>query len=212
MLPGLEVTILEKENAVGQHQSTHNSGVLHAGLYYKPGSAKARLAVRGIRQMTEFCKANGIAHEICGKLVVATNDAEAARLEGLFERGSQNGLSGLRMLSSEQIREVEPHAAGIAAIHVPEEGIVDYAAVVSALAANIQSRGGRVVTAAKTTSLRRVGSRWLAVTPRGEFSTDFLLNTTGLYSDRVCRMAGADPKSRIVPFRGEYFKLRPASS
>jgi L-2-hydroxyglutarate oxidase len=210
MLPNLEVTIIEKETAVGRHQSTHNSGVLHAGLYYKPGSAKARLAVRGIRQMTEFCKSNGIAHEICGKLVVATNAAEAERLKSLYERGSKNGLSGLRMLSGEQIREIEPHAAGVAAIHVPEEGIVDYAAVVTVLASNIQSRGGRIVTAAKTTALRRVGSQWLAVTTRGEFLTDFVLNTAGLYSDRVCKMAGADPKSRIVPFRGEYYKLSPA--
>jgi L-2-hydroxyglutarate oxidase len=212
MLPDLQVTILEKENAVGQHQSTHNSGVLHAGLYYKPGSAKARLAVRGIRQMTEFCRANGIAHEICGKLVVATNDAEAGRLKGLYERGCENGLTGLRILSSEQIREIEPHAAGISAIHVPEEGIVDYSAVVAALAASVQSRGGCIVTAAKTTALRLVGSQWLAITQRGDFSADFLLNTAGLYSDRVCKMAAADPKTRIVPFRGEYYKLSSTST
>jgi L-2-hydroxyglutarate oxidase len=209
MLPDLPVTVLEKETAVGRHQSTHNSGVLHAGLYYKPGSAKARLAVRGIRQMTEFCRTNGVAHEICGKLVVATNDTEAERLKTLFERGSKNGLRGLRLLSVEQIREMEPHAAGIAAVHVPEEGIVDYAGVVAALASNIQSRGGRVMTAAKTTALRRDGPHWLAETPRGEFRGTFLLNTAGLHSDRVCKMAGADPKSRIVPFRGEYYKLRP---
>jgi L-2-hydroxyglutarate oxidase len=211
MWPDLQVTILEKENAVGQHQSTHNSGVLHAGLYYKPGSAKARLAVRGIRQMTEFCRTHGISHEICGKLVVATNAAEAGRLRGLFERGSENGLTGLRILSSEQIREIEPHAAGLSAIHVPEEGIVDYSAVVATLAANVQARGGRIVTAAKPTAIRPVGSQWLAITQRGDFTADFLLNTAGLYSDRVCKMAAADPKSRIVPFRGEYYKLSSTS-
>jgi L-2-hydroxyglutarate oxidase len=141
--------------------------------------------------MTEFCRANGIAHEICGKLVVATNDAEAGRLKGLYERGCENGLTGLRILSSEQIREIEPHAAGISAIHVPEEGIVDYSAVVAALAASVQ---------------------WLAITQRGDFSADFLLNTAGLYSDRVCKMAAADPKTRIVPFRGEYYKLSSTST
>lgn len=207
----VQVTILEKENAPGRHQSTHNSGVLHAGLYYKPGSAKARLAVRGIRQMTAFCKAHSIAHEICGKLVVATNDAETERLKGLYERGLKNGLRGLRVLSREQIREIEPHAAGVAAIHVPEEGIVDYAAVVAALAATIRSRGGNIVTGAETTRLRRDGNQWLATTSRGEFKAGFLLNTAGLQSDRVCKMAGEDPKSRIVPFRGEYYKLRPGS-
>jgi (S)-2-hydroxyglutarate dehydrogenase len=207
----VQVTILEKENRLGRHQSTHNSGVLHAGLYYKPGSAKARLAVRGIRQMTAFCKAHDIAHEICGKLVVATNDAEAGRLTDLFERGSKNGLQNLRMLSRSEIREIEPHAAGLAAIHVPEEGIVDYAAVVDALAKSVQSRGGIIVAGAEVKSLRRDNGQWHAVTPRGEFKADFLLNTAGLYCDRVCKMAGEDPKSRIVPFRGEYYKLRPAS-
>lgn len=204
----VQVTVVEKEDSVGRHQSTHNSGVLHAGLYYKPGSAKARLAVRGIRQMTEFCKTHGIAHEICGKLVVATNDGEAGRLRTLFERGLTNGLQGLRMLSATQIREIEPHAAGLAAIHVPEEGIVDYAAVVAALAAVIQSRGGRIETGAAITRLQRDGDQWVAATSRGEFRADFLLNTAGLHSDRVCKMAGGDPKSRIVPFRGEYYKLR----
>ncbi len=208
----VQVTVLEKENAPGRHQSTHNSGVLHAGLYYKPGSAKARLAVRGIRQMTAFCKAHGIAHEICGKLVVATNDVEKGSLKALFERGITNGLQGLRILSQPEIREVEPHAAGIAAIRVPEEGIVDYAAVIAALADAIRSRGGDIVTGAEAKHLRRDGNQWLAITSdNGEFKADFLLNTAGLHSDRVCKMAGEDPRSRIIPFRGEYYKLKPAS-
>jgi L-2-hydroxyglutarate oxidase len=207
----VQVTVLEKENAPGRHQSTHNSGVLHAGLYYKPGSAKARLAVRGIRQMTAFCQAHGVAHEICGKLVVATNDAEAGRLQGLFERGSTNGLRGLRMLSRDQIREIEPRAAGLAAIHVPEEGIVDYAAVITALASTVQSQAGKIVTSAEVKHLYRDGDQWVALTSRGDFRGDFLLNTSGLHCDRVCKMAGDDPKSRIVPFRGEYYKLKAGS-
>jgi L-2-hydroxyglutarate oxidase len=205
------VTILEKEEDVGRHQSTHNSGVLHAGLYYKPGSAKARLAVRGIRQMTAFCREHSISHEICGKLVVATNEAEQQRLVSLFQRGTQNGLSGLRMLTQAQIREIEPHAAGIAALHVPEEGIVDYAAVVRTLAAAVRTQGGSIVTGAETTGLRKDQSGWTAITPKGEFRAHFLLNTAGLHCDRVCRMAGREPKSKIVPFRGEYYKLRAES-
>src|ERR1700685_3919469 len=119
--PGVRVTVLEKEAAVGRHQSGHNSGVLHAGLYYKPGSRKARLAVTGIRQMVEFCQQHSIPHEICGKVVVATSEEEGPRLEMLFDRGRQNGLEGLRMLNGDELREIEPHAAGIAAVRVPQE-------------------------------------------------------------------------------------------
>jgi L-2-hydroxyglutarate oxidase LhgO len=207
----LEVTVLEKEKTPGRHQSTHNSGVLHAGLYYKPGSAKARLAVRGIQQMTAFCKAHGVAHEICGKLVVATNKDESQRLLTLLERGTLNGLRGLRLLSADQIREIEPHASGIAAIHVPQEGIVDYAGVIAALATEIKSRGGNIATNAEARTLRRDGSKWLATTDQAEFKADFLLNTSGLHCDRVCQMAGGDPNLRIIPFRGEYYKLREQS-
>src|SRR5690349_12213228 len=123
--PDARVTVLEKEDAVGRHQTGNNSGVLHCGLYYKPGSVKARLAVNGIRQMVAFCQENGIRHEICGKLVVATEPEELPRLEDLFDRGRQNGLEGLRKLGPEEIREIEPHAAGLAALRVPQEGIVD---------------------------------------------------------------------------------------
>ena len=125
--PDAEVTVIEKESAVGQHQTGHNSGVLHAGLYYKPGSAKARMAVQGIRQMVEFCQEHGIAHEICGKLVVAADESELPRLRDLAERGRLNGLEGLKMLGASEMREVEPHVGGVAALRVPQEGIVDYA-------------------------------------------------------------------------------------
>ena len=148
--PDAEVTVFEKEPRVGMHQSGHNSGVLHAGLYYKPGSAKARLAVRGIRQMIEFCRENAIPHEICGKLVVATAEEELPRLRELFDRGQKNGLQGLQMLGPEQIREIEPHAAGIAAIRVPEEGIADYPAVCDSLAGKIR---GRVLTGSEVREL-----------------------------------------------------------
>jgi L-2-hydroxyglutarate oxidase len=201
-----DVTVLEKEPAVGSHQSGHNSGVLHAGLYYKPGSRKARLAVRGIRQMVEFCREHSIAHEICGKVVVATSAEELPRLKTLYDRGQQNGLLGLRMLSREELREIEPHAAGIAAVRVPEEGIADYPAVCAALAARIN---GPVVLNAEVTAIRRDGSNWRVVSSAGTFTCDRLVTCAGLWSDRVAALTGRKREVRIVPFRGEYYKIRP---
>ena len=158
--PDARVTVLEKESGAGRHQSGHNSGVLHAGLYYKPGSRKARMAVRGIRQMVEFCQAHSIAHEICGKVVVATSEEEIPRLHALFERGQQNGLRDLRMLPREELREIEPHAAGIAAVCVPEEGIADYPAVCDALVQEIRAAAGKWSSNAKVTAIRREGAGW----------------------------------------------------
>jgi L-2-hydroxyglutarate oxidase len=206
------LTLLEKEPEVGAHQSTHNSGVLHAGLYYKPGSLKARLAVEGIREMTAYCREKNIPHEICGKVVVAVDESEIPRLNELEARGQANGLTGLRRLDREGLRAIEPHAAGIAALHVPEEGIVDYAAVCRALRDDIESMNGRIVTAAEVSKLQESKDGWIAATTAGDFSGDFLVNCAGLQSDRVCRMAGLDPADRIVPFRGEYYKLRPEAS
>lgn len=206
--PRARVIVVEKEARVGQHQSTHNSGVLHCGLYYKPGSLKARLAVAGIREMTEFCREHGIAHEICGKVVVAADAAGEARLAELERRGAANGLTGLSRLSGDKLREREPHVAGVAALHVPQEGIVDYAAVCEQLVRLIEAGGGRVVTDAKVRHLRRTTPGWVVRTTAGEFSTKFLLNCAGLHSDRICRLAGEEPTVRIVPFRGEYFKIR----
>src|SRR5580692_11024286 len=148
-LPGASVTVLEKEAGVSQHQSGHNSGVLHCGLYYKPGSMKARLAVTGIRQMIRFCQEHDIPHEVCGKLVVAAKADEVPRLNDLFERGQQNGLSGLQKLGVSEMREIEPHAGGVAAIRVPEEGIVDFGAVCATLQRCISEKGGSVVSHAR---------------------------------------------------------------
>jgi len=206
--PGLRVTLLEKEARVGAHQSTHNSGVLHCGLYYKPGSVKARLAVEGIRQMVAFCRTENLPHDICGKLVVATNDEELPRLDELLRRGAANGLQGLRRLDAGEMRKREPHVAGIAAAEVPEEGIVDYQAVCDRLAARVQERGGQLVTGARVTALRPSGREWVATTPRGEFAAEFLVNCAGLHCDRVAALAGERREVRIVPFRGEYYKLR----
>jgi (S)-2-hydroxyglutarate dehydrogenase len=207
--PACGVTVLEKEAEPGRHQSTHNSGVLHAGLYYRPGSAKARFAVDGIRRMTAFCREHGIAHEICGKLVVATNPSELPRLRTLLERGTQNGLRGLRWLEGEAAREIEPEVRAVAAVHVPEEGIVNYAGVVRALEGEVKRLGGVIVARAGLRAARRSAGEWLLDTAAGEYVADYLVNCAGLHADRVAALAGARPGCRIVPFRGEYFELRP---
>ena len=208
-LPGASITVLEKEAVVGQHQSGHNSGVLHCGLYYKPGSMKAKLAVTGIRQMIAFCQEHGIPHEVCGKLVVAARPDEIPRLDNLFERGQQNGLSGLQKLGVAEMREIEPHAGGVAAIHVPEEGIVDYPAVCETLARCLAVAGAKVVTHAAVTRLVRSRARWIAKTGAGDFESDYIVNCAGLQCDRVCSLAGDKPKLQIIPFRGEYYRLKP---
>ncbi len=207
--PGCRITVLEKENGVGRHQTGHNSGVLHCGLYYKPGSVKARLAVSGIRQMVEFCRDNGIPHEVCGKLVVAADETELPRLRALEERGAANGLEGLRWLNREEMREIEPHAGGVAALRVPQEGIVDYPKVCDALVEKLSNRGHRVVTSARVERLRANGDGWVAETAAGEFEAGFVINCGGLHCDRVAELAGERRELRILPFRGEYYKIRP---
>ena len=207
MQPGSRVCVLEKEPEVGSHQSSHNSGVLHCGLYYKPGSIKAILAVRGIRQMVEFCREADIDHEVCGKLVVACNDTELERLRKLEERGRQNGLEGIEFLGREAMLEREPNVGGIAALRVPQEGIVDYPAVCSELKRRITANGGDVQTGARVTRLKQRGGEWIARTPKGECAGRYLVNCAGLHCDRVAGLAGEKRETRIVPFRGEYYKL-----
>jgi L-2-hydroxyglutarate oxidase len=199
---------LEKEAGVGRHQSSHNSGVLHCGLYYKPGSAKARLAVSGIQEMIAFCREHHVPHEVCGKLVVAVDETELPRLQALQERGRQNGLQGLALLGPEQMREIEPHVGGVAGLHVPQEGIVDYPKVCEVLQKEIAAQGGRIATSAKVTALRSTPTGWLAQTTTGEFEADFLVNCAGLHCDRVSELAGEKRDVRIVPFRGEYYKIK----
>jgi (S)-2-hydroxyglutarate dehydrogenase len=207
--PGARVTVLEKEDKLCAHQSGHNSGVLHSGLYYKPGSLKARMAVTGIREMVAFCQKHAVPHEICGKLVVATDESEVPRLRDLQERGTRNGLEGLQWLTGDQMREVEPHVAGVAGLRVPQEGIVDYAKVCEALQKEIQAAGGSVVLKAKVTALHLHGSEWQLASTAGDYSADFVINCAGLHCDRVSHLAGEKREVRIVPFRGEYYKIRP---
>jgi L-2-hydroxyglutarate oxidase LhgO len=209
--PGSAVTLLEKEAGFGRHQSTHNSGVLHAGLYYQPGSEKARLSVAGIRQMTAFCQEHGIAHEICGKLVVATDAAEVGRLRALQERGRQNGLNGLVWLEGDALRAIEPHAGGIAALRVPEEGIVDYRGVCAALEAENRRLGTDLRAGFRVTRIVPDGRGLRVLGTGGEVVADYIVNCAGLYSDRVAQSAGERRETRIVPFRGEYYELKPSA-
>lgn len=208
-IPGVEVTILEKEDAVGRHQSSHNSGVLHCGLDYRPGSRRARLAVRGVRQMVEFCREHSIPHDVCGKVVVAVRDDQVPRLDHLMERGQTNGLQGLRRLGPEELREIEPHAAGVAAVHVPEEGIADFPGVCRKLAEIVKGQGAAIVLGARVTGFRREPQGWRVLHTKGETTADYLVSCAGLYSDRVAALAGRRRELRIVPFRGEFYLLRP---
>ena len=207
--PGAEIHLMEKEAGVGRHQSTHNSGVLHCGLYYKPGSYRARLAVSGVKQMAAYCAEHGVAHEVCGKLVVAVNDAEVARLKGLQERGTQNGLLGLEWLSREAMREIEPHVGGIAALRVPEEGIADYRGVCDALEKENRQLGTQIHVEAPVKKISPDGKGLVVSSPSIEIHADFIVSCAGLHSDRVAALAGEERITRILPFRGEYYKLRP---
>jgi len=207
--PRLRLLLLEKESQVGQHQSSHNSGVIHSGIYYKPGSLKARLCVAGASAMVEFCRQHGIPHQVCGKVIVATHAEELPRLEELRRRGEANGLSGVRTTGPEELREIEPHAAGLRALVVPSTGITDYGLVCEKYAELISAGGGSILTSRAVIGLKREPSQIVVETDQGVLFANFLINCAGLFSDRISRMAGDDPQVMIVPFRGEYFDLIP---
>jgi len=206
--PDAAIVLWEKESSTGAHQSTHNSGVLHAGLYYKPGSLKAKMAVEGIRQMVSFCQENNVPHEICGKLVVATNHSQIDRLKTLLDRGQKNGLRDLRWLDEKQLKDREPHAVGVAAVEVPEEGIVDYAAVVMRMTQALKSRGVDVRLGSPVESIAWAHNQWQIANSTSQAESDFIINCAGLHCDRIAQLAGEKRTTRIVPFRGEYYQLR----
>ncbi|MGH7178050.1 MAG: L-2-hydroxyglutarate oxidase, partial [Tepidisphaeraceae bacterium] len=205
---GACVLVVEKEDHFAAHQTGHNSGVIHSGIYYKPGSLKAKFAVEGNRLMVEFCREHGIAHDVCGKVIVATEEAELPRLDSLLQRGLANGLE-VQKIAPEQLREIEPHCAGIAAIRVPTCGIADYKHVAGTYAKLIESRGGELRLGCKVLGIRSDKGAPTILTTQGEFETRFLINCAGLHSDRVARLGDVDPGARIVPFRGEYYELVP---
>jgi L-2-hydroxyglutarate oxidase len=207
--PGTSLVVLEKEDRLAAHQTGRNSGVIHAGLYYKPGSLKARTCALGRGLLERFCEEHGVPFERCGKVVVATQAAEVPRLEELERRGRANGLAGVRRIAVEELHEREPHAAGVEALFVPETGIVDYSLVAQAFASEIARRGGEVVRGARVTGVLPSGDRIAVVSTAGDFEARALVACAGLASDRVARMAGLAIDVAIVPFRGEYWMLAP---
>jgi (S)-2-hydroxyglutarate dehydrogenase len=208
--PDLRLILLEKEEALGRHQSGHNSGVIHSGIYYKPGSLKARLCVEGAAQMSAFCQEHGIPYRICGKVIVATSANETPTLHALLERGAANGIKGLKLLDHAEVREREPHCGGVAWLLVPGTGITDYLKVCQKYAELVAAHGGLIRTSTEVQGMASRGREMVIETNRGSFGTRFVINCAGLYSDRVSRMLGQKPAVSIVPFRGEYYELNPS--
>ncbi len=208
--PGQRVVLLEKETEVAQHQSSRNSGVLHSGIYYKPGSLRATNCRDGKRAMEAFCAEHGIAYQICGKVIVAVTPDEQPGLARIFERGQQNGVK-CELIGPERLKELEPHAAGVQAIHVPEAGIVDYFGVCQKLAELIRAAGGEVRTGTRVTGIKEQGPEVVVQSSTGDVLGEQAVNCTGLFSDRLARASGESPAARIVPFRGEYYELAPAA-
>ncbi len=201
--------VLEAEGKVAQHQTGHNSGVIHSGLYYKPGSLKAKTCAEGLRLMYDFCAQHGIAHERCGKVVVATQPQEIPRLDDLQNRGIANGIEGIKRLRPAEIKQYEPHVAGIDGLFVPITGIVDYVAVCEKYAELVRTAGGEVRTDEQVTAVHKESAGLRLITSKGEVSCKMLVNCGGLLSDRVAQMCSVDSGVKIVPFRGEYYELRP---
>ena len=206
--PGSRVIVLEKEREIAQHQSGRNSGVIHSGLYYRPGSLKAVNCRRGKAMLEQFCREHDVPFEICGKVIVATHEAERARLEDLLERGRANGVS-CEFIDHDRLRDLEPHAAGIAALHVPEAGIVDFAAVCRKLMELIEQGGGSIRTDSRVVGLCEKPDAVEIRTVQDVIRASRVINCAGLYADRIARLGGDDPPERIVPFRGEFYELRP---
>lgn len=207
--PNLKVAVLEKEKEVAQHQTGHNSGVIHAGIYYAPGSQKANFCSTGGKLLRDFCDEYGIAYDMCGKLIVATDDSEVPQLEELFKRGTENGAQGLRMVNQEEIKDIEPYSAGVKAILSPNTGIIDYFEVSQAYATRMRENGGDLLTNVEVISIENKDNLVYINTTSGTVAAKYVLNCAGLHADTVARMMGVDVGVKIVPFRGEYFSIIP---
>ena len=208
-LPGLRIAVLEKEAALAQHQTGHNSGVVHAGIYYRPGTLRASLCVRGVARLRDFCAEHGVAYDAVGKVIVATDEAELPRLDALLERGTANGVPGLRMIEQGELRAIEPHAAGLRALHSPNTAIVDFPGVCRVLAERLTGAGARIELGARVVDVTRDDAGLVIDTPRLRVRARRLVACAGLHADRLARLAGLEPSVRIVPFRGEYYFLEP---
>jgi (S)-2-hydroxyglutarate dehydrogenase len=207
--PQVKLLLLEKENQLAKHQTGHNSGVIHSGLYYKPGSLKATNCINGYKMLIDFCEKENIKYELCGKLVVATRPEQIPILDGLFERGAQNGLTGFKMLSSEQIKEYEPHVVGLKGFYVPQTGIIDYKEVCERYGENVRILGGEIKFGEKVDQITQKNSHSIIQTNKGTYETKLVVNCAGLYSDKVAQMTDDRANElRITPFRGEYFEIK----
>ncbi len=206
--PDLTLTILEKEETLAAHQSGRNSGVLHSGIYYKPGSLKARNCRKGKALMEQFCDEQAIPYNLCGKVIVATSEEERPVLHDIYERGQANGVNCV-IIDQERLREIEPYAAGVEAIHIPEAGIADYTAVCRRLAEIISERGNQIILGAQVTAIVEGDVEVVVETALGEYTARYLVNCAGVYSDRLTKMSGMESEAQIVPFRGEYYELKP---
>ena len=207
--PKYRVGVLEKERRVAAHQSSHNSGVIHAGVYYAPGSLKARNCVAGAKSMVAFCNENNIEYDLVGKVIVAVHEDELPRLDRLYERGIANGVPGLEMIGPERLKELEPHAAGLKALWSPKTGIIDYSEVARAYARHLRENGGEVVLGARVVAIGQRGDSIQMTTEAGHVESKYVINCAGLYSDKVARMMGLKTGLQIIPFRGEYYVLKP---
>ncbi len=206
--PSLRIQLIEKEQELARHQTGNNSGVIHSGLYYKPGSLKAKNCLHGYNLLINFCREQDIPFELCGKIVVATDEAQIPLLRNLYERGKQNGLEGLKMLDVDGLRDYEPHVAGVAGFHVPQTGIVDYKVVAERYGELIRRRGGNIALGEKAVAIATESKGVVVETTRSTYSGKVLINCAGLYSDKVARLASGEVDVRIIPFRGEYYKLK----
>ena len=208
--PGLSVTVIEKETRLAAHQTGHNSGVIHSGLYYKPGSLKATNCIRGYWMLLEFCEQENVPYELCGKIVVATKPEEVPLLDNLYQRGQQNGLEGLKKLTLSEMHEIEPHVRGVAGMWVPQTGIIDYVQVCEKYAEKLRELGGEVRLGEKVTQITPGNTLSVVVTDRATYETKLVINCAGLYSDKIAQLTQRQEIDvRIIPFRGEYFKIRP---
>lgn len=207
--PGAKLAVLEKESSVAAHQTGHNSGVIHSGIYYKPGSLKAKNCIDGYNMMVDFCTEHGIKFDLCGKLIVAVDDSELPELEKLYKRGHENGLTKITYVSKEQIADYEPHLNGVKAIHVPYTGIIDYTEVCEKLAELVKQMGGEIYLNHKAEDINVDADYTQVITPSKTFTTSMLVNCAGLYCDKVAELAGEETDTKIIPFRGEYYMLKP---
>ncbi|MEM9894962.1 MAG: L-2-hydroxyglutarate oxidase [Bacteroidota bacterium] len=207
--PTYKVAVIEKESELAQHQTGHNSGVIHSGLYYKPGSFKAKNCVDGYKQLVAFCEEEEIEYELCGKVIVATKEEQFESLETLFERGKENGLKGIKKLSKEEILEHEPHVNALKGIFVPQTGIVDYTAITKKYAEKFKHFGGEIFSSAKVEKFEENRGFIHVHTSNNRFTTRVVVNCGGLYSDQIAKLSGAKVNYKIIPFRGEYYKIKP---